>query len=38
VSTLAFRFTKNREDALDVLQDTFAYLHRNGGTSSSAAR
>jgi RNA polymerase sigma-70 factor (ECF subfamily) len=28
VSTLAFRFTKNREDALDVLQDTFAYLHR----------
>src|SRR6187401_630960 len=28
VLTLAFRFTKNREDALDVLQDTFAYLHR----------
>src|SRR5687768_1573306 len=28
VTTLAFRFTKNREDALDVLQDTFAYLHR----------
>ena len=28
VTTLAFRFTRNREDALDVLQDTFAYLHR----------
>jgi RNA polymerase sigma-70 factor, ECF subfamily len=28
VATLAFRFTRNREDALDVLQDTFAYLHR----------
>jgi RNA polymerase sigma-70 factor (ECF subfamily) len=28
VSTLAFRFTRNRDDALDVLQDTFAYLHR----------
>ena len=28
VAGLAFRFTKNREDALDVLQDTFAYLHR----------
>ena len=28
VVTLAFRFTRNREDALDVLQDTFAYLHR----------
>ena len=28
VTTLAFRFTKNREDALDVLQETFAYLHR----------
>ena len=28
VTTLAFRFTNNREDALDVLQDTFAYLHR----------
>lgn len=28
VVSLAFRFTRNREDALDVLQDTFAYLHR----------
>jgi RNA polymerase sigma-70 factor (ECF subfamily) len=28
VTALAFRFTRNREDALDVLQDTFAYLHR----------
>jgi len=28
VASLAFRFTRNREDALDVLQDTFAYLHR----------
>ena len=28
VTTLAFRFTTHREDALDVLQDTFAYLHR----------
>lgn len=28
VITLAFRFTRNREDALDVLQDTFSYLHR----------
>jgi RNA polymerase sigma-70 factor (ECF subfamily) len=28
VAALAFRFTKNREDALDVLQETFAYLHR----------
>lgn len=28
VLALAFRFTRNREDALDVLQDTFAYLHR----------
>lgn len=28
VVSLAFRFTKNREDALDVLQETFAYLHR----------
>src|SRR4051794_15590833 len=28
VIALAFRFTKNHEDALDVLQDTFAYLHR----------
>jgi RNA polymerase sigma-70 factor, ECF subfamily len=28
VTTLAFRFTRNREDALDVLQDTFTYLHR----------
>lgn len=28
VAALAFRFTRNREDALDVLQDTFAYLHR----------
>lgn len=27
VVSLAFRFTRNREDALDVLQDTFAYLH-----------
>jgi RNA polymerase sigma-70 factor (ECF subfamily) len=25
---LAFRFTRNREDALDVLQETFTYLHR----------
>jgi len=28
VTALAFRFTGHREDALDVLQDTFAYLHR----------
>jgi RNA polymerase sigma-70 factor (ECF subfamily) len=28
VTALAFRLTKNREDALDVLQDTFAYLYR----------
>jgi RNA polymerase sigma-70 factor (ECF subfamily) len=28
VVSLAFRFTKHREDALDVLQETFAYLHR----------
>jgi RNA polymerase sigma-70 factor (ECF subfamily) len=28
VTTLAFRFTRHQEDALDVLQDTFAYLHR----------
>jgi RNA polymerase sigma-70 factor, ECF subfamily len=31
VTTLAFRFTRNREDALDVLQETFAYLHRKRG-------
>ncbi len=28
ISRLAFRFTQNHEDALDVLQETFAYLHR----------
>lgn len=28
VASLAFRFTANREDALDVLQDTFTYLLR----------
>jgi RNA polymerase sigma-70 factor (ECF subfamily) len=28
VVTLAFRFTANRDDALDVLQDTFVYLLR----------
>src|SRR5882672_6594810 len=28
VVTLALRFTGHREDALDVLQETFAYLHR----------
>ena len=28
VVSLAFRFTRNRDDALDVLQDTFAYLLR----------
>jgi RNA polymerase sigma-70 factor (ECF subfamily) len=28
VASLAFRFTKHRDDALDVLQETFAYLHR----------
>jgi len=28
VAALAFRFTAHREDALDVLQDTFAYLFR----------
>src|SRR5436190_21723529 len=28
VATLAFRFTAHREDALDVLQETFAYLFR----------
>jgi RNA polymerase sigma-70 factor (ECF subfamily) len=28
VTTLAFRLTANRDDSLDVLQDTFAYLLR----------
>src|SRR5215469_14734690 len=28
VVRLAFRFTQNREDALDVLQETFAYFFR----------
>jgi RNA polymerase sigma-70 factor (ECF subfamily) len=28
VMRLAYRFTGNEQDALDVLQDTFAYLHR----------
>jgi RNA polymerase sigma-70 factor (ECF subfamily) len=28
VASLAYRFTRNRDDALDVLQDTFSYLHR----------
>lgn len=28
VVRLAYRFTGNEQDALDVLQDTFAYLHR----------
>jgi RNA polymerase sigma-70 factor (ECF subfamily) len=28
VTSLAYRFTANRDDALDVLQDTFAYLLR----------
>jgi RNA polymerase sigma-70 factor (ECF subfamily) len=28
VAALAFRFTAHREDALDVLQETFAYLFR----------
>ena len=28
VAALALRFTHHRDDALDVLQDTFAYLHR----------
>jgi RNA polymerase sigma-70 factor (ECF subfamily) len=28
VASLAFRFTNHREDALDVLQETFAYLFR----------
>src|SRR5437016_4407071 len=28
VVALAFRFTRHREDALDVLQETFSYLHR----------
>jgi RNA polymerase sigma-70 factor (ECF subfamily) len=28
VLALAFRFTQNRDDALDVLQETFTYLHR----------
>ncbi len=28
VATLAFEFCGNREDALDVLQETFLYLHR----------
>ena len=28
VARLALRFTGNEQDALDVLQDTFAYLHR----------
>ncbi|HLY07979.1 MAG TPA: RNA polymerase sigma factor [Planctomycetota bacterium] len=30
VAALAFRFTGHREDALDVLQETFAYLFRRG--------
>lgn len=30
VAGLAFRFSGNREDALDVLQETFAYLFRRG--------
>lgn len=28
VASLAFRFTRNHDDALDVLQETFAYLAR----------
>jgi RNA polymerase sigma-70 factor (ECF subfamily) len=32
VASLAFRFTRDRDDALDVLQDTFAYLLRKGPT------
>lgn len=38
VSRLAFRFTGNQEDALDVLQETFAYVHRKfpGFTLTSA--
>jgi RNA polymerase sigma-70 factor (ECF subfamily) len=30
VAGLALRFTANREDALDVLQETFTYLFRRG--------
>jgi RNA polymerase sigma-70 factor (ECF subfamily) len=30
VAALALRFSGNREDALDVLQDTFAYLFKRG--------
>jgi RNA polymerase sigma-70 factor (ECF subfamily) len=30
VAALAFRLTGHREDALDVLQETFAYLFRRG--------
>jgi len=30
VAALAFRFTGHREDALDVLQETFSYLFRRG--------
>ncbi len=38
VFRLAFRFTGNEEDALDVLQETFAYVHRKfpGFTLTSA--
>jgi RNA polymerase sigma-70 factor (ECF subfamily) len=32
VASLAFRFTRHREDALDVLQETFAYLFRKAPT------
>ena len=28
IGTLAYRFSSNREDALDVVQDTFAYFFR----------
>lgn len=38
VASLAFRFTRNREDALDVLQDTFAYLHRKRGSFELRSR
>src|SRR5205809_1125764 len=37
VTALAYRFTANREDALDVLQETFAYLVRKSETLTLSA-
>ncbi len=38
VVSLALRFTGHREDALDVLQETFAYLHRKASTLELRSR